>query len=167
MFAFALHLDSSEILGPVRKVWRSARQCYTRLEKKSTESTDLALRTNSYCAVLLYNQNDPVYQKVKIFVTCLGTSKHSFYDNASFQFGVYLAGKKTNKQTINVVGYICFGLFVCFGGILLPCKGPQKFILHSCVEAKLCRQNLFQALVDVHADSILCDGTSGDHDRRL
>lgn len=53
-------------------------------------------------------------------------------------------------------GFIWFEVFVCFGRRLLPYKGPQKFILHSCVKAKLCKENLFQALVDVHAGSTLC-----------
>lgn len=119
------------------------------------------MRTSSCCAVFLYDQNNLLYQRVNVFVTFLGTSQHFFYDNASFQFGGLLRGKK------HLFGFIWFEVFVCFGRTLLPYKGPQKFILRSCVKAKLCKENLFQALVDVHAGFTLCDGTSSDHDRRL
>lgn len=86
-----------------------------------------------------------------------------FNDDMSFQFEVYLRRKKKKR----LFGLIHFGVFVCFGIALLPCKAPQNFILRSCVKATLCRENLLRALVDVHMDSVLRGGTSGGHDRRL
>lgn len=71
------------------------------------------------------------------------------------------------REKKHLLGFIWFEVFIYFGRTLLPCEGPQKFILHSCVKARLCRENLFQALAGVHADSTLCDGTSSDHDKRL
>ena len=75
-----------------------------------------------------------------------------------------LRGKKNKKQKTN---FICLGVLVCFGIVLLPGKGPQKLILHSCVQAKLCRENLLHALVDVHTGSMLCGGTGDGRERRL
>lgn len=81
VFAFALHLDSSEILRAC------LRQCYACPEQKYAGGKDLTLRTNSCCAVLLYGQNDLIYRKVNVFVTCLGISQHFFYDNEVSSFG--------------------------------------------------------------------------------
>lgn len=117
------------------------------------------MRTSSCCAVFLYDHNNLLYQRVNIFVTFLGTSQHFFYDNASFQFGVYLGVKN-----IFLVSFGLRFLFVLEEHCFLT-RGPQKFILHSCMKAKLCRENLFQALGDVHAGFALCDGTSSDYDR--
>lgn len=124
------------------------------------------MRTHSCWAVVFCHQNDLIYQGVNIFVNCLGISTFFFLfnDSASFQFWVYLGKKKNKKQKTN---FICLGVLVCFGIVLLPGKGPQKLILHSCVQAKLCRENLLHALVDVHTGSMLCGGTGDGRERRL
>lgn len=76
---------------------------------------------------------------------------------------VYL-GKKKKKKTFWF--HLVWG-FHLFWNSAASHQGPQNVILCSCVTATLCRENLLQALVDVHMDATLRGGTSGGHDRRL